>query len=267
MQSKINIKDKSERDKQVKVSPFRKEIRKTEPHKHNSYLEIIYLSKGSGIHSIDRNTFQIEPPIVFFVKKEQVHHWNIETLPDGYVAIIKKGWVDKSYDEELKKLLSELSRYSSLKIKDTVVIETIFNLLTRENNFTTIEGLLKALFSKIVETAEPHIINSPYRNNLYQSLIELLSKSEELKNSVSHYAGLLHTTPQNLNHICRQSSGQSASVIIGEHLIAEAKRLLFYTDNTVSEVSFGLGFKDISHFVKYFKRHTGDTPHAFRRRP
>ncbi len=47
-------------------------------------------------------------------------------------------------------------------------------------------------------------------------------------------------------------------------VIAEAKRLLAYTDNTVAEVSLALSFKDPSHFVKYFKRHTAYTPKGFR---
>ena len=80
MFSKLHIKDKSETGKFCKVAPFRKEIRKTEPHKHNNYFEIIYLSKGSGFHYIDNNEFQIQSPTIFFIKKEQVHYWNILSL-------------------------------------------------------------------------------------------------------------------------------------------------------------------------------------------
>ena len=46
MSSNIDIKDKSENDKLFKVAEFRQHIRKTEPHKHINYFEIIYLSEG-----------------------------------------------------------------------------------------------------------------------------------------------------------------------------------------------------------------------------
>jgi hypothetical protein len=134
MPSKLNLKDKSETGKLIKVAPFRKEIRKTEPHKHNSYFEIIYLSKGTGTHSIDYNKYKVQPPIIFFVRKEQVHHWDIKSIPDGYVLILKKGFIDKSLDSELKALLTKLSSLSSLQVKETGTINQLFQLLTKEND-------------------------------------------------------------------------------------------------------------------------------------
>ena len=264
MTSKINIKDKSQADTQIDVSPFRQEIRKTEPHRHNNYFEIVYLSKGKGTHSVDNNTFQIQPPVIFFVRKEQVHHWNIKAVPKGYVVIIKREFVERSYDNELKILLSKLSGLTSLQLKEHNTVEQLFDLLTKENNFTIVEGLLKALFAKILETAKPQTNKRKITNNLFQSFKDLLSKTNELQNSVSHYAKLLNTTPQNLNSISRKNANQSASDVLAEYIISEAKRLLHYTDNTISEIAFSLGFADSSHFIKYFKRHTGETPQIFR---
>ncbi len=48
------------------------------------------------------------------------------------------------------------------------------------------------------------------------------------------------------------------------HIVQEAKRLLRYSDNSIAEIAFALDFSDASHFVKYFKRHSGQTPKAFR---
>lgn len=264
MTSKINIKDKSETDKFIKIAPFRQDIRKTKPHKHNNYFEIIYLSKGKGTHSIDSSNFQIKTPIIFFVRKEQVHHWEIATVPKGFVIIIKKEFVEKSFDSELKNLLSKLSGLTSLQPKEHKTIEQIFELLTKENNLTIIEGLLKALFAKIIETAKSQTNKTKITSNTFQSFKDLLSNTDELQNNVAHYADLLNTTPQNLNAICRKNANQSASDILAEYIISEAKRLLLYTDNTVSEISFSLGFSDSSHFIKYFKRYTTKTPQAFR---
>ncbi|WP_026712763.1 AraC family transcriptional regulator [Flavobacterium daejeonense] len=262
---KIAIKNKIDSDTFIKVAPFKKDIRKTEVHRHKSYFEIIYLSKGDGTHHIDHTTFQIKPPIFFFVRKEQIHHWDIQSVPEGYVLIIKKEFVEESYDNELKKLLSKLSGLVSLQPKENETIEQLFELLIKENNFTIVEGLLKALFAKIFETANPFINKIETTTNLFQSYRDLLSKTDELKNSVSHYAEQLNTTPQNLNAICKKSVNLSATDILSECIINEAKRLLLYTDNTVSEIAFSLGFNDSSHFIKYFKRYTFKTPQLFRK--
>ena len=268
MNTSIQTKNKLEPHLLFKIARFRKEIRKTNPHKHNSYFEIIYLSKGSGTHAIDHQSYAVKPFTLFTVRKEQVHHWELNEEPDGFVLILKKGFVDNSLDKDLKKLLGQVSAYPCIYLESDEAVEPFFELLLREYrpetmpNLLVVEGLLKALLAKIQENA--HSITHSHRNksDLYESFCELLSTS--LKNNVAHYASLLHTSPQNLNAACRKANNQSAAEILAEFIISEAKRLLIYTDMTISEIAITLDFKDNSHFVKYFKRHTTSTPSVFR---
>ncbi|MDF2191326.1 helix-turn-helix transcriptional regulator [Paraflavitalea sp. CAU 1676] len=271
MPKQLQVKDKTESAETIKIVPFRKEIRKTVPHKHNNYFEIIYLSAGSGYHSIDSRKYPVIPPIIFFVRKEQVHNFDLEGEPDGFVAIIKKAFIDKSFDNVLKSLLTKLSSHNCLSIADNNTIHHLFELLCKENKiqnggtFHIIEGLLKALFAKVLEVAKPFIKPDEIRSDLYQSFLELLNNGQVVKNSVQHYAELLNTTPQNLNAVCRKAVNQSATEVLAESLIGEARRLLHYTNSTVSEIAFTLDFTDASHFVKYYKRITGQTPQAYRK--
>ena len=46
--------------------------------------------------------------------------------------------------------------------------------------------------------------------------------------------------------------------------MAEAARLLRYTDLTVGEISFRVGFTDPLYFSRAFKRQTGLPPQAYR---
>jgi AraC-like DNA-binding protein len=175
-----------------------------------------------------------------------------------------------SLDGELKLLLTKVSSLSSLSVNDNSTINQLFELLTKENQtendstFHITEGLLKALLAKILDVAKPLINKKQSKADLYQSFHELLHHDKIIKNKVAYYASRLKTTPQNLNTNCRKAINQSATEVLSEFIISEAKRLLLYTDNTVSEISFSLDFKDPSHFVKYFKRFTKFTPHSFR---
>lgn len=261
----IEVKDKNSTDQLIKVSAFRPEIRKTNPHKHNGYFELIYLSQGSGTHYIDQTPYPIKPPTVFTINKEQVHHWDITLIPAGYVLLLKKEFVDKSLDNELKRLLATISKQPVISLQDSSVIENIFETLTADNSFTVIEGLLKALLAKIIDST----ISKPQRltnnQNLYLQFRELLGEHGALNNQVAQYAKLLHTTPQNLNASCQKVNNQTATQVLAESVINEAKRLLYYTDQTVSQIAHTLGFVDNSHFVKYFKRYTAITPLKFRK--
>lgn len=270
MVSKLEIKDKTEPVDNIKIASFRKDIRKTSPHKHNNYFEIVYLSKGKGFHTIDTREFAIKPPIVFIVRKEQVHFWEIETEPEGFVLIIKKSFTDESLDKQMKLLLSQISAFPCLFPKDKSTVEQLFQLLIKEHqeskvrNLAITEGLLKALFAKLLQSEKPAKPVRQNKDNLFRKFKELLSQDIKPINHVAHYANLLHTTPQNLNAVCRKESKQSAADVLSEFIIDEAKRLLLYTDLTITEISYSLGFKDNSHFTKYFKRYTGNAPKAFR---
>ena len=270
MNDKLHIKDKIETNRSIKAAPFKKGIRNTTPHKHNNYFEIIYLSKGGGNHFIDSRKYSVKPPVMYFVRKEQVHYWELNKEPEGFVVIIKKSFIEKSLDSELKSLFTKVSKQSSLSVKDNTTIHRLFELLTEENKtetentFNITEGLLKALLSKVLEVAKPVINKTEIKSGLYQSFINLLSAGTTIKNNVAYYAKALNTSPQNLNAACRKAVNQSATEILSEFILSEAKRLLLYTGRTVSEISYELDFSDPSHFVKYFKRNLGQTPQTFR---
>lgn len=201
MPHQLLINNKIESDKVLKVAPFKKGIRKTTPHKHNNYFEIIYLSQGSGYHYIDLNRYAIKPPVVFFVRQEQVHYWDITSEPDGYVVIIRRPFVEKSVDSELKSLLAQISSECCLQLTETNTIEKLLELLTEENNaggsnsFPIIEGLLKSLVAKVLEVAKPVSTKQEHKSDLFQSFIQLLSADNGLKNKVAYYAEKLNTTP------------------------------------------------------------------------
>lgn len=268
MKERLEVKDKTNHTEGLKIAPFRQHIRKTSPHKHNNYFEIIYLTHGSGTHTIDAQSFEIAPPIVFTIRKEQVHYWEIQSRPEGFVIIIKKEFISHCLDQDIKRLIAELSAQNCLFPNDNSAMQ-LFQILHTEfekynTNSLVIEGLLKALLAKLLESQKP-IQSKGAGHSTFLHFMDLLAHENQLINKVQHYADLLHTTPQNLNAICRKETGQSASTVLAEHIINEASRLLIYTDFTVSEIAHQLDFKDNSHFSKYFKKHTELTPSNFRK--
>ncbi|MDN3664591.1 helix-turn-helix domain-containing protein [Algibacter miyuki] len=263
--TELIIKDKTTTDETIKIEPFRKNIRQTKPHKHNKYLEFIYFSKASGYHVIDNFKIEIKQPVFFIVRKEQVHYWNLNSEPEGYVIIIKESFISQCLDIEIKQQFLKISAFSYLEPENNITIEQLFILLSKENtnpnNKTVIEGLLKALLGKLLQIESP---KQPQNTSIYHKYLELLHAQEKLSNSVKHYANLLNTSPQNLNTNCRNECDKSASEILSDFILSEAKRLLIYSEKNISDIAYSLSFRDNSHFTKYFKRHVGQTPSEFK---
>lgn len=269
---KINLKDtiatynKISSLADIKIAPFDVNKRYTKPHRHNKYLEIVYFSKGKGFHHVDSISYPIKPPMVFVVNKEEVHYWEINTVPKGYVIIIKETFLEKTLDKYINKQLLKLNAKQKIKIhqKDPVIkamFKTLcFEMDQAEPQVDVVEGALKALLSKIIGYS--NFSNSNDNFDKANKFMELLL--EKPKNSVALYAKTLNLSSQGLNQLCKKRYAKTASQVIANEIIKEVKRLLLYTDKTVSEIAFDLEFKDVSHFVKYFKRHTGFTPLQFK---
>ncbi|KJD32661.1 AraC family transcriptional regulator [Tamlana sedimentorum] len=263
----IVIKNKISSHEFLKVEPFDVSKRYTKPHKHNKYLELVFFTQGSGQHYLDLKAFEIKPPVTFLIHKDQVHHWNINTIPEGYVIIIKQSFLEHILDTSIQVDLNKLKDLEKIDISNNDnVLPLLFKALCLEMkqnkaNTEVIESTLKAILAKLIYYAN----HKTFTNNqgLEQQFLQLLTAT--LKNSVNYYAKKLNTSPQNLNAVCKKAFEKSASDIIAEFITKEIKRQLVYTSKNVSDIAFDLGFNDTSNFTKFFKRHTNLTPLQFKK--
>lgn len=267
MKNKIETYTKITPTADIKIEPFDVNKRYTKPHRHNRYLELVYFRKGSGLHYMDLKSYAIEPPVIFMIKRDEVHHWQIDTVPEGFVIIVKEDFLDKTLDKKINLLLKQLSFSQSIKIRTDVTIDTLFEILCAETKGKgamkneVVEGTLKALLAKIMGYAKTG--DTSDIGDRLSRFDELLGN--ELRNDVSHYAVLLDTSAQNLTALCKGRYSKTASQIIAAQIVKEAKRKLRFTDLSVSEIAYTFDFKDVSHFIKYFKRYEGKTPLQFKK--
>lgn len=82
--------------------------------------------------------------------------------------------------------------------------------------------------------------------------------------SVADYAAALGVTTRHLNHCVRAATGTTASEVIHRRVHLEARRLLLNTDLGIVDIAQRLNFSDASYFNRFFVRHAGTTPRAFR---
>ncbi len=83
---------------------------------------------------------------------------------------------------------------------------------------------------------------------------------------VATYAALLRVSTRTLARHCVAMTGRGPKHLIDERLSLEARRLLVHGDVPVQELSARLGFETPSHFSRFFKRVTAQSPIAFRDR-
>jgi len=104
-----------------------------------------------------------------------------------------------------------------------------------------------------------------YARERYEELMQALEANIQTEKSPAGYAAMFNLSLYQLNSITKQISGKTISGLITEQILLEAKRHLLGTTAQVKDIAFGLGYEDVSYFVRFFKKHTGHTPDSFRR--
>ena len=78
---------------------------------------------------------------------------------------------------------------------------------------------------------------------------------------------MLNITPGYLSEVVSQTFGLSPKAFINQRLLSEAKNLLYYSDSTISEIAYQLGFSDPASFGKFFRKNATISPSEFRKSP
>ena len=83
--------------------------------------------------------------------------------------------------------------------------------------------------------------------------------------TVAYFAEQCHLSTGYFGQLVKTETGRTAKDFINDRLLTAAREYLNDTQLTVNQVSERLGFEYPQHFVRFFKRHTGTTPHGYRR--
>lgn len=266
----IAVKNKLEGENLFKISRFKEVIKRTKPHKHDAYFELIYLSEGAGFHWIDAEKFQVTPPVVFFLSG-QLHYWEMTAIPKGYVMLFRENFF---VQKDLVNLVRSLEDTVFVHPSAADNLDFIFSEMEMEyrnhskNSAELIQSYLQVALIKLLRHKDAMNVNvASGGHHVFRQFQQFIRKANPVSNlKVNEAADYLGLSPQNLNAICRKVSGRSASELIVEQVVLEAKRYLLHSDKNISEIAITLNFSDPSHFVKYFKRITGETPQVFRSR-
>ncbi|MDR2919023.1 MAG: helix-turn-helix transcriptional regulator [Tannerella sp.] len=78
------------------------------------------------------------------------------------------------------------------------------------------------------------------------------------------YADNLAIHVNSLNRAVKEITGKPTTSLIAERITAEAKSLLQYTDWSVADIAYALGFEYSNYFSNFIKKATGNTPKYYR---
>jgi len=246
------------------------------PHRHVFYVSLLF-TRGTGIHEIDFQTYEIQPGSVFLIFPGQVHWWENSADADGYIIFHNRDFYNLYFSHER---LDQFPFFGStrcsplirLKPDELKKMEEIYRVILNEYRqaalmkFQKISSLLDVLYIDLSRFYLPADQLKPHHHIqlAHTRRLELLIEGHfrETK-SPARYAEMMYMSERNLNRTVKLILNKTVSDLITDKIILEAKRMLIHTRLSVAQISFDLGYDDNSYFIRLFRKKTGQTPMKF----
>ncbi|OEJ99428.1 AraC family transcriptional regulator [Flavivirga aquatica] len=247
-------------------------------HSH-SYYQIIWFFEDGGEHIVDFKTYKIKKNTILFISKDHIHAFDSNLDVQGWLIHFNESFFMHNDVDVFLKYNVFNSRENPCYVidKETVITATSYiNLIRKELSskgaFGYEEVIRFSLKSLLISLERIHRNDENIHlqfNNHYELQFakykELIEENYNKGVSVNDYAKLLSISSKTLTTITNAVTGKSASKLISERIILEAKRLLRFTSLQIGEIAFKVGFEDASYFVKFFKRYVGVSPKSYRK--
>ena len=87
----------------------------------------------------------------------------------------------------------------------------------------------------------------------------------DVKLQVQYFAEKMNLHPNYLNSVIKSKTGRTVNDWISKRTLSVAKSLLINTSYSSKEIAYKLGFSEPTHFGRFFKKHTQQSPTIFRK--
>ena len=225
----------------------------------------VELTVGHHAYRVSGGNLIIVPALQIFMIQ------SIREDSTGYMCFFSQELLLSTTDADFAFLKLTGHPLVSLSSVQTSFLSAVFNRLTieyTENGSAKTDLIRPYLAASLAEINRAYEGTLPAKTDagdrLVQRFMDLLTTQVRENRFVSHYADQLNVSPNHLNKVVKNRTGQSPSAWIDERVVLEAKVLLFQSDLTIAQIAHELGFDDQSTFGKLFRKYTHLSPTDFR---
>lgn len=234
----------------------------TQSHFHD-FFELYYLLEGERMHMIEgeiyhltANDFVLFPPhimhhsygekdmpfkrIVLYFSPDLIANDTIfQLLSEKELLFVNEGYIPNQILSLLLSLTHEIDVPG--KYHDAYICNQLNGLLLNmlRLDFEAVKSIPKTRSAKAVD----------YIHNHYMEDI-----------SVNQLAEILYVSPYHLCHEFKNATGKTIIQYLNTTRILHAQRLMLETDYNITQISREVGFSNLTHFNRTFKKITGVAP-------
>ncbi len=253
----------------------------------NNFFELVLIKNGEGTQCINYNDYTYDKDSIFLLPPLKCHSFSIEKptkfvflkFTDSFFKNINNVSINRN--EWFKEASYILSNYNQLPgdiIKNDVDrnhLESLIEIILKESRNYGNESisLITSLMTSILELLIRNIKKGTYfevpKNNSDDRITRILTyineninKTELLK--IENLADVFMMSPTYVSEFFKKQVSMSLREYIIKAKLKLVEIRLLNSDYTLTQIADDLGFTDVSHLSKTFKRYTGVTIREFK---
>ena len=219
----------------------------------------IYVTSGEVLLDVDGAPFLCQPGQILLIPQQHPFAIRYYRSAIGYTGGFAPSFLTNS------KLLRYLSApvHQGFWFDEGAFMAELFNMLAtsfEKGDNVFVEKGLDLLLSRIKPN---HPASLPAA---VCSFLESVFNPDRMPGTIAIYAQVAGISENYLSRLVKQSTGRSVGAWIDIVRIQRAKRLLSSTNLSIIDIAASVGVEDQSYFSRLFKKETGITPSAFRKK-
>jgi len=245
------------------------------PYKHSKFT-ILYVSAGSGERKIGNIALDIRERTLMVIPAYTVTSASYGHDIEGYyltfnVQFFLQQCFPRHHLVKMNLFAPQLMLHAYIDPEREKLLTAIFEMILDElsHNRKSKEELIALKILELIILCERMLkIENDHQKQILPPLVskymQLIIEQYKMHHNTNYYAQKLHVHPNQLNANTKRYLGQPAKATIDSMLLRESEQLLHQTTLSVKELAYELGFQSASSFSRFFKRHKGISPAAYR---
>jgi AraC family transcriptional activator of pobA len=245
------------------------------PHSHRELNHLILIAAGGGVMEAEGALTEFEAPCLLLIPSQVVHGFRWLTESKGSVITLANSYRDELVRRDADAAALFASPTVASLTKDGVrLISAQARSLARElawiapGHRTAVDAALALIVVQAVRAVAIHLHDGGQSRGRHAELVArfraLVEDRFRLREPIASYASQLGVSPTTLRTACALVAGTPPAEILNLRAWLEAKRSLSYSNLSVAEIAYGLGFVDPAYFTRAFTKHAGRSPRQFR---
>lgn len=248
-------------------------------HQHEE-LEISFVLYGRGTRIIGNNIENFNAGEVVLIPSNIPHCWSFdprysdaEGKIENITIIFHKDLlykVIKNFPEFTTVIQNITNLQNAVKLQDNILFKAqkILKDMSNQNNMERLSSLLQ-LFSTFSKFKENAIVGRPFKANKsslkMQEIYRYVLHNYQRKLSLEEVASITGMSKSSFCVFFKKNRGISFITFLNHFRILSSYSMLEETEMSISEICYAVGYSDVPHFNRTFKKVTRVSPTVYRK--